>query len=379
MCGEPPRANGLENLAEAGNAWTANDALRLSRGVATAFSRGVYAVHADGSPAPVILYNITAFTGVNLLPETAAELSRHPNVIGIKDSGGDITVISDLVAECRPGFPVLAGATTMLYASLCVGGHGATVGPGAVAPEICAGVQDAFDRGDHAEAKRLQALLVPISKSVGVKWSVPGLKVRRMPPAAFVRSATRMPSAAAVRMPSAAVAASWPSYMWNRPLWASTSFPPSVPHTSSPLCPSTVGTGNPGISAYGRRIGSVSASASSPEPLPSTSSASGFRSRSQLLMRAAGALVGGTVGSWVMGVGASERPGVYSQQYPRNRRGQEVRQRSCQHRAEAEACKVGLPVGGQRVDATDLDADRRNVGEAGQRERGWHLLNQDRG
>ena len=65
----------------------------------------------------------------------------------------------------------------MLYASLCVGGQGATVGPGAVAPEICAGVQGAFDRGDHAEARRLQALLVPIAKSVGAKWSVAGLKV----------------------------------------------------------------------------------------------------------------------------------------------------------------------------------------------------------
>lgn len=139
--------------------------------------RQYYTAVADQSPAPVILYNITSFTGVNLLPETAAELSRHPNVIGIKDSGGDITVISDLVAECRPGFPVLAGATTMLYASLCVGGAGATVGPGAVAPEICAGVQEAYDRGDHAEARRLQRLLVPISRLVGPKWSVAGLKV----------------------------------------------------------------------------------------------------------------------------------------------------------------------------------------------------------
>lgn len=136
-----------------------------------------YTAVADASPVPVILYNITAFTGVNLLPDTAAALSHHPNVIGIKDSGGDISVISELVAQCRPGFPVLAGATTMLYASLCVGGHGATVGPGAVAPGICAGVQAAFDRGDHAEARRLQALLVPISKLVGPKWSVAGLKV----------------------------------------------------------------------------------------------------------------------------------------------------------------------------------------------------------
>ncbi len=136
-----------------------------------------YTAVADASPAPVILYNITAFTGVNLLPETAAALSQHPNVIGIKDSGGDVSVISELVAQCRPGFSVLAGATTMLYASLCVGGQGATVGPGAVAPEICAGVQEAFDRGNHAEARRLQALLVPLSKSVGPRWSVAGLKV----------------------------------------------------------------------------------------------------------------------------------------------------------------------------------------------------------
>ena len=132
---------------------------------------------ADASPAPVILYNITAFTGVNLLPETAAALSHHPNVIGIKDSGGDITVISDLVAQCRPGFPVLAGATTMLYASLCVGGQGATVGPGAVAPEICAGVQEAFDRGDHAEAGGCRRCWCRSRSRSARNGASPGLKV----------------------------------------------------------------------------------------------------------------------------------------------------------------------------------------------------------
>ena len=136
-----------------------------------------YTAVADASPAPVILYNITAFTGVNLPTDTAAELSRHPNVIGIKDSGGDVAVISDLIAQCRPGFPVLAGSTATLYASLCVGGHGGTVGPGGVVPEICAAVVTAFERGDHDEARRLQSLLVPLAKSVGPRWSVAGLKV----------------------------------------------------------------------------------------------------------------------------------------------------------------------------------------------------------
>ena len=136
-----------------------------------------YTAVADASPAPVILYNIAAFTGVNLLPDTAAELSRHANVIGIKDSGGDVAVIAELVARCRPGFPVLAGSTTTLYASLCVGGHGGTIGPGGVVPGLCAALIAAFERGDHPEARRLQALLVPLSTLVGPRWSVAGLKV----------------------------------------------------------------------------------------------------------------------------------------------------------------------------------------------------------
>ena len=53
-----------------------------------------YTAVADASPVPVILYNVTMFTGVNLAPDTAARLSAHPNIIGIKDSGGDVTVIS---------------------------------------------------------------------------------------------------------------------------------------------------------------------------------------------------------------------------------------------------------------------------------------------
>ncbi len=146
---------------------------RMSPAALTAYYQAV----ADASPVPVILYNVTIFTGVNLLPETAAALSTHPNIIGIKDSGGDVAVIGELVSECRPGFAVLAGSTTTLYPSLCMGAWGAVVGPSACAPEVCAGVQQAFDRGDHDEAVRLQAALGPISKSLGPLWSVAGLKV----------------------------------------------------------------------------------------------------------------------------------------------------------------------------------------------------------
>lgn len=136
-----------------------------------------YTAVADQSRVPVILYNVTMFTGVNLAPETAARLSAHPNIIGVKDSGGDVTVIADLVAGCRPGFGVLAGSTSALYASLIVGATGATIGPAAVAPDACAALQAAVEAGRHDEARVLQARLMPIAKSVGALYSVPGLKV----------------------------------------------------------------------------------------------------------------------------------------------------------------------------------------------------------
>src|SRR4029078_2628881 len=104
-----------------------------------------YTAVADASPVPVILYNVTMFTGVTLAPDTAARLSAHPNIIGIKDSGGDVMVISDLVAGCRPGFAVLAGSTSALYAPLARGACGARVVRAEVAPDICAALMAAVE------------------------------------------------------------------------------------------------------------------------------------------------------------------------------------------------------------------------------------------
>ena len=78
--------------------------------------------------------------------------------------------------------------------------------------------------------------------------TVPEPKLRRMPPAAFVSTSVPTPSFAKTRTGSAHSAAGCPSYIWNRPLCTSTSRPASVPATSSPLCPMTVGAGKCGMS-----------------------------------------------------------------------------------------------------------------------------------
>jgi len=97
-----------------------------------------YTAVADASPVPVLLYNFTALTGVNLLPAAVSRLATHPNIVGMKESGGDIAQIADLVAGSPDDFQVLAGTTSTFYAAMCVGAAGGILAPACVVPEAFA-------------------------------------------------------------------------------------------------------------------------------------------------------------------------------------------------------------------------------------------------
>ena len=68
-----------------------------------------YRAVADASPVPVLLYNFTNVTGINMAPDTVAALSAHPNIVGIKDSNGDIGQVAAIVARVPADFTVLVG------------------------------------------------------------------------------------------------------------------------------------------------------------------------------------------------------------------------------------------------------------------------------
>jgi 4-hydroxy-2-oxoglutarate aldolase len=135
-----------------------------------------YTAVADASPVPVLLYNFTAVTGVNLLPAAVSTLSSHPNIVGVKESSGDIAQTTDLVAGTPDGFNVLAGSATTFYASLCVGATGGILALACVLPDACVRLFKLTRDGHHAEAGRLQHRLVPVAKLVGSQYGVPGLK-----------------------------------------------------------------------------------------------------------------------------------------------------------------------------------------------------------
>ena len=79
---------------------------------------------ADASPVPVLLYNVTMFTGVTIQVEAVERLALHPNIVGMKESGSDIGYISELVSRTPDDFTLLAGSATTYFHALCSGCDG---------------------------------------------------------------------------------------------------------------------------------------------------------------------------------------------------------------------------------------------------------------
>jgi 4-hydroxy-2-oxoglutarate aldolase len=135
-----------------------------------------YTAVADASPVPVLLYNFTALTGVNLLPAAVSRLAVHPNIAGMKESGGDVAQIADLVSDTPDEFSVLAGSASTFYAALCVGAAGGILALACVLPEACARLYQLTKEGRHDQARALQQQVVPLAKLLGSAYGVPGLK-----------------------------------------------------------------------------------------------------------------------------------------------------------------------------------------------------------
>jgi 4-hydroxy-2-oxoglutarate aldolase len=135
-----------------------------------------YTEVADASPIPILLYNVTTFTGVNLLPDAVERLSAHPNIAGMKDSGTDVAQITECINRTPAGFTVLAGAAPTLFLSFCAGCDGAILAVASVLPEMCVDLWQAVRDNRIAEGRELQRRILPIARSVGSVYGVAGLK-----------------------------------------------------------------------------------------------------------------------------------------------------------------------------------------------------------
>ena len=135
-----------------------------------------YQAVADGSPIPILLYNVPGFTHVDVDAATVARAACHPNVVGIKDSGGNMAKLADVVRLTGPDFQVLAGSAGFFLAGLAVGAVGGVLALANVAPQECIGIHRLFKAGQWEEAAELQRRLVPVNAAVTARFGVAGLK-----------------------------------------------------------------------------------------------------------------------------------------------------------------------------------------------------------
>lgn len=136
-----------------------------------------YRAIADSSPLPIVIYNMPGSTaGLDLDAGIICSLAEHPNIIGVKDSAGNIAKLAQIVARAPSDFSVLAGSAGYLLPALVVGAVGAIAALANIFPrEVCL-VQELFEAGELEAARLLQARLIPANTAVTATYSVPGLK-----------------------------------------------------------------------------------------------------------------------------------------------------------------------------------------------------------
>lgn len=131
---------------------------------------------ADASSVPVYLYSVPAFTGIVWPPSLSAALCAHPRIAGIKESSGDVGLLARVLASAGERFEVACGNAPVFYPALCVGACAGVLAVANCAPRPAVALYRAFESGDHARARRLQAALSPLAAAVTAGHGVAGLK-----------------------------------------------------------------------------------------------------------------------------------------------------------------------------------------------------------
>ena len=135
-----------------------------------------YRTVADGAPVPILLYNFSAMTGVDLSPSTVATLASHQNTIGMKESGGDAGRMKELVSVSPPGFSVMTGSGSAFHQTLQAGAAGGILALACVVPDACVRLFELARQGRHDDARAIQEAILPLARLVGGVHGVPGLK-----------------------------------------------------------------------------------------------------------------------------------------------------------------------------------------------------------
>jgi 4-hydroxy-2-oxoglutarate aldolase len=135
-----------------------------------------YRVIADASPVPIMIYNLPPATGIDLSADLLVELSQHPNIIGIKDTSGNMPKMGETVRRADPSFQVVAGSANFFYPSLSIGVAGGILALANVAPDESVEMLRLFSAGEIEKGRELHLRMLPVNLAITSRFGVSGLK-----------------------------------------------------------------------------------------------------------------------------------------------------------------------------------------------------------
>ena len=131
---------------------------------------------AEKSKIPVILYSVPKFTGLDLPLQSIVSLSRHPNIVGLKDSSGNVSSLGEILKSCPQDFNVLQGSGSVLYASLALGAQGGILALADMAPGESVEIYKLAKAGDWEKAREIQLRVLTVNQRIVGNHGVPGIK-----------------------------------------------------------------------------------------------------------------------------------------------------------------------------------------------------------
>lgn len=121
---------------------------------------------ADASTKPCILYNVPSRTGCNILPETAAVLAEHKNIVAIKEASGNLSQIAQLAAICGDKLDIYSGNDDQIIPILSIGGKGVISVLSNVVPRETSEMCHKYMNGEVKEAAAMQLKYLELANSL---------------------------------------------------------------------------------------------------------------------------------------------------------------------------------------------------------------------
>ena len=125
-----------------------------------------YVAVADVSEKPVIVYSVPGRTGCKIMPDTAAALSQHPNIVGFKDANGDMDSTVETIAKCGENLHIYSGEDSLTVPMMAMGAMGCISVLSNVVPGLAVEMCDKFFAGDIAGAAALQCKMLPLIRAL---------------------------------------------------------------------------------------------------------------------------------------------------------------------------------------------------------------------